>query len=189
VCRYSAPKDCSSHLGKGGKHRGQFGEPVSLAVDGLEFVYVVDAETTSLKIRQQRHSRLGNGQNWQAGRRIQRSFRPSSLSGRRSFVLDAGNARVQMFDNRWKVSEKFGSEGKWPGEFPVTSGAGHGGGCQALCWRPGQRKGAGLFRSAILQRASGPCGAGKGERIQLTWKANAETFLEHYKYTAPTHHH
>jgi len=169
-------------FGKGGKRSGQFGEPVSLAVDESEFVYVADRGNDRI-------SKFDNNGTlvWEIGKTGKQDGEfnaPSDVivsSDGEIFVLDAGNARVQVFDNRGNFLRKFGSEGKWPGEFRSPQG---------LAIEAGVRlyvgdRGNGRVQVFLLRYSpAAPRGLAvqaRANEIQLTWKENTETYLEHYR--------
>jgi tripartite motif-containing protein 71 len=169
-------------FGKGGKHRGQFGEPVSLVVDGSDFVYVADRGNDRVAKYDSNGTLV-----WETGKTGKQDGEfnaPSDLivsPDGELFVLDAGNARVQVFDNHGKFLRKFGSEGKWPGEFRSPQG---------LAMEAGARlyvgdRGNGRVQVFSLRFSPavprGLVAQARANEIQLTWKANGETFFEHYK--------
>jgi DNA-binding beta-propeller fold protein YncE len=169
-------------FGKGGKHRGQFSEPVSLALDGSEFVYVADRGNDRVSKYDSNGSLV-----WEMGKTGKQDGEfnaPSDVivsPDGEIFVLDAGNARVQVFDNRGKFLRKFGSEGKWPGEFRSPQGLAMEGGVRLYV---GDRGNGRVQVFSLRYSPAVPQGLtvqARANEIQLTWKVNTETFLEHYK--------
>jgi DNA-binding beta-propeller fold protein YncE len=169
-------------FGKGGKHRGQFGEPVSLALDGSEFVYVADRGNNRVSKYDSNGTLV-----WEMGKTGKQDGEfnaPSDVivsPDGEIFVLDAGNARIQVFDSQGKFLRKFGSEGKWPGEFRSPQGLAMEGGVRLYV---GDRGNGRVQVFSLRYSPAVPQGLAvhvRAKEIQLTWKANTETFLEHYK--------
>ncbi len=168
-------------FGKGGKRRGQFGEPVSLTVDSSEFIYVVDRGNDRISKYD------GNGALvWETGKtgKMDGEFNaPSDITvspDGELYVLDAGNARVQVFDSNGKFLRKFGNEGKGPGEFRSPQGLALEAGIRLLVGDRGNKR----IQFFSLHYSPEPprdlAAQSRANQIQLTWKANTETFLEHY---------
>jgi DNA-binding beta-propeller fold protein YncE/tetratricopeptide (TPR) repeat protein len=169
-------------FGKGGKLRRQFGEPVSLAVNGSEFIYVVDRGNDRISKYDSNGTLV-----WETGKTGKQDGEfnaPSDVlvsPDGELYVLDAGNARVQVFDGNGKFLRKFGNEGKGPGEFRSPQGLAMEAGVRLSVGDRGNKR-VQVFSLHYSPAAPRELAAqARANEIQLTWKANTETFLEHYR--------
>lgn len=169
-------------FGRSGSLPGQFREIVDLAVDAAENIYVVDRGNDRIAKYDSTGVLL-----WETGKSGGQDgeFRgPENIQispDNEIYVLDAGNARVQIYDSNGKFVRKFGSEGSEAGQFKSPLG---------LSLEEGQRLYVGdrgnkrvqvfLFRHtpAIPKEVSAQA---KINEVQLSWKANSESYLEQYK--------
>ena len=169
-------------FGSPGGQKGQFAEPVALAVDGSENIYVVDRGNN--RIAKYDHS---GALQWEAGKagRLDGEFKdPEGIvlsPDGEVYVLDGGNARVQVFDREGKFLRKFGNEGKGPGEFRSPAGLALEGGTQLYVGDRGNNR---VQVFTLLLTPSVPADVAaqpKMNEVQLSWKPNPESILEHYK--------
>jgi DNA-binding beta-propeller fold protein YncE/tetratricopeptide (TPR) repeat protein len=169
-------------FGRSGNQKGQFAEPVALAVDGSENIYVVDRGNNRIA----RYDHSGTLQ-WEAGKKgkLDGEFDgPESIvlsADGEVYVLDGGNARVQVFDREGKFLRKFGNEGKGPGEFRSPTGLALEGGIRLYV---GDRGNSRVQVFTLLLTPAVPTdltAQPKMNEVQVNWKPNAESTLEHYK--------
>jgi DNA-binding beta-propeller fold protein YncE/tetratricopeptide (TPR) repeat protein len=168
-------------FGKGGKLPGQFNDIVDIAVDAHENIYVVDRGNDRIVKTDSTGSLL-----WEAGKagRQDGEFKgPENIivsPDGEVYVLDAGNARVQVFDNTGKFLRKFGSEGFEPGSFKRPQGLALEAGLRLYVGdRENKRVQVFLlkFTPEIPREVTAQA---KINEIQLSWKANSETYVQHY---------
>ena len=96
------------------------------------------------------------------------------------YVLDAGNARVQVFDGSGKFLRKFGSEGKGPGEFQAPPGLALEAGVRLYVGDRGNNR---VQVFTLRQTPAVPrdmTAQARPNEIQLSWKPNTESYLEQY---------
>jgi DNA-binding beta-propeller fold protein YncE/tetratricopeptide (TPR) repeat protein len=169
-------------FGKGGKLPGQFSEIVDIAVDSHENIYLVDSGNDRIVKTDSTGNLL-----WETGRTGSQDgeFKgPENLvlsSDNEVFVLDAGNARIQIFDSNGKFLRKFGSEGSEAGTFREPRGLALEDGLKLYVGDGGNKR----MQVFLLKFTPGipkeAAAQPKINEIQLSWKANAETYLQHYK--------
>lgn len=169
-------------FGKGGKLAGQFNEITDIAADGSENIYVVDRGNGRIVKTDSNGILL-----WETGTtgKQEGEFKgPENIAvspDGEVFVLDSGNARVQVFDRNGKFLRKFGSEGEDPGEFRDPRGLALEEGLRLYVGdRENKRVQVFLLKHtpAVPREVSAQA---KINEIQLSWKANTETYLEQYK--------
>ena len=169
-------------FGKGGKLPGQFSEIVDIAVDAFENIYIVDRGNDRVVKTDSNGSLL-----WEAGKtgRQDGEFkRPENIivsQDKEIFVLDAGNARIQVLDFNGKYLRKFGSEGSEPGSFRDPQGLALEEGLWLYVGDRGNKRVQVFllkFTPEVPKEASAQA---KINEIQLSWKANTETYLQQYK--------
>ncbi len=170
-------------FGKSGKLPGQFWEPVDLAVDGSENIYVVDRGNDRISKYDGTGTLI-----WEAGKagREDGEFKePQTIlvsPDNELYVLDSGNARVQVFDAGSGIFlRKFGSEGKGPGEFKSPAGLALEGGVQLSVGDRGNNRVQVFTLRHTPAMPKEVSAQGRPNEIQVSWKQNAETYLEHYK--------
>jgi DNA-binding beta-propeller fold protein YncE/tetratricopeptide (TPR) repeat protein len=169
-------------FGKGGKLSGQFNDIVDIAADASENLYIVDRGNDRII-----KTDGSGGLIWETGNtgKSDGEFKgPENIavsSDGEVFVLDAGNARIQVLDNNGKYVRSFGSRGEEPGEFKAPQGFALEGG---LLLYVGDRemKRVQVFRLKFTPEIPKELSAqAKINEIQLSWKANAESYLQNYK--------
>jgi len=169
-------------FGRSGSQKGQFAELAGLAVDGSENIYVVDRGNS--RIAKYDHS---GALLWEAGKagKLDGEFKdPESIvisPDGELYVLDGGNARVQVFDQDGRYLRKFGSEGKGPGEFRSPVGLALEGGTRL---HVGDRGNGRIQVFTLLLTPLVPADVKaqpKMNEVQVSWKPNPESTLEHYK--------
>jgi DNA-binding beta-propeller fold protein YncE/tetratricopeptide (TPR) repeat protein len=169
-------------FGKSGSQKGQFAEPVALAVDGSENIYIVDRGNN--RIAKYDHSGVLQWETGKAGRLDGEFKDPENIvlsPDGEVYVLDGGNARVQVFDQEGKFLRKFGNEGKGPGEFRSPVGLALEGGTRLYVGDRGNNR---IQVFTLLLTPSVPADVAaqpKMNEVQLSWKPNSESTLEHYK--------
>ncbi len=168
-------------FGKSGALRGQFREPVDLTVDRAGNIYVVDRG----------NNRFGKYDNngallWETGKEgsADGEFdRPENIivsPDNEVFVLDAGNARVQIFDSNGKFLRKFGSQGRGPGEFKAPLGLALEAGVRLSVGDAGNNR---VQTFTLRHTPAVPqdmAAQPRPNEIQVSWKPNTESYLEHY---------
>jgi DNA-binding beta-propeller fold protein YncE/tetratricopeptide (TPR) repeat protein len=168
-------------FGKSGSLRGQFKAPVDLTVDRAGNIYVVDRGNNKFGKYD------GNGALlWESGKEgsADGEFdRPENIlvsPDNEVYVLDAGNARVQVFDSSGKFLRKFGSPGRGPGEFKAPLGLALEAGVRLSVGDAGNNR---VQTFTLRHTPAVPqdmTAQPRPNEIQVNWKPNAETFLDHY---------
>lgn len=170
-------------FGKEGKQPGQFMEPVDLSVDSAENIYVVDRGNNRISKYDSTGVLL-----WEVGKKgsLDSEFnRPESIlvsADNEVYVLDSGNNRVQVFEAATgRFLRKFGSEGRGPGEFRSPRGLALEDGIRLYV---GDRENNRVQVFTIRHTPAIPSEVTAQARIneiQLSWRQNRETYIEHYK--------
>lgn len=170
-------------FGKEGKQPGRFMEPVDLSVDSAENIYVVDREKNTVSKYDSTGVLI-----WEVGRKgaMDAEFNsPESIlvtADNEVYVLDSGNNRVQVFDaSTGRFLRKFGNEGSGPGEFRSPRGLALEDGIRLYVGDRGNRR---VQVFAIKHTPAIPSGIAAQahiNEIQLSWKQNRESYIEHYK--------
>ena len=169
-------------FGKGGKLPGQFSEPMDVAGDTAGNIYVADRGNDKICKFDENGALL-----WEAGKT---GTQEGELKGPESvlvtpdnevYVLDAGNNRVQVFDQNGKFLRAFGNEGNGRGEFKAPRGlALESGTILYVGDRGNKRTQAFTLKQTPAVPVELAAQPGMNE-VQLSWKPNVETYLEHYK--------
>jgi DNA-binding beta-propeller fold protein YncE/tetratricopeptide (TPR) repeat protein len=169
-------------FGKSGKLAGQFNELADIAVDTFENIYVVDRRNDRIAKTDSNGAFL-----WETGKTGKQDGefnKPESIAvspDGEVYVLDAGNARIQVFDSNGKFLRKFGSEGAGPGEFRNPRALALDDGLWLYVGDRGNKR-VQVFLLKNTPAIPGEVSAQpKINEIQLSWKANAETYLEQYR--------
>lgn len=169
-------------FGKAGKQAGQFNEITDITVDAEENFYLVDRGNDRIA----KYDSNG-GLLWEAGKTGKQDgeFKePENIAvspDNEVYVLDAGNARVQVFDDNGKFLRKFGSEGAESGQFRAPRGLALEEGLRLYVGDRGNNR-VQVFHLKHTPAVPKELAAlARPNEIQLSWKANAETYLEQYK--------
>lgn len=169
-------------FGKPGKLSGQFNEVVDIAVDALENVYVVDRGNNRIAKYDSTGSLL-----WETGKTGNQDGEfqgPENIvlsPDNEVYVLDAGNARIQVFDSVGKFLRKFGSEGAEAGQFKYPLGlALDEEGLRLYVGDRGNKRVQVFLLKHTPATPNEVSAQAKINEIQVSWKANTETFLERY---------
>jgi DNA-binding beta-propeller fold protein YncE/tetratricopeptide (TPR) repeat protein len=169
-------------FGKAGKLSGQFGEVVDIAADALENLYVVDRENNRIA----KYDNNG-GLIWERGKagKAEGQFRePENIivsPDMEVYVLDAGNSRIQVFDSNGTFLRLFGSEGSDTGQFRSPQGLAMEDGLRLYVGDRGNK------RVQVFDLKHTPAvpkditAQAKINEVQVSWKANTETYLDQYK--------
>lgn len=170
-------------FGKPGRLAGQLWEPVDLAVDAAENIYIVDRGND--RISKYDSTGVLQWETGKAGRGPGQFDRPESIivsPDNEVYVLDSGNSRVQVFDaSSGRYMRKFGSEGRGPGEFRSPRGMALEDGIRLYVGDSGNNR---VQVFTLRHTPSVPREVSAQVRmneIQLSWRPNQETYLEHYK--------
>ncbi len=168
-------------FGKPGKLARQFAEPVDIAVDSSENVYVADRGNDRISKYDSNGTLI-----WETGRTGKQDGEfsgPTDVlvsADNEVYVLDSGNARVQVFDTNGKFLRKFGSEGRGPGEFRSPQGLALEG---SLRLYVGDRGNGRVQVFTLRHTPAVPkelAAQARANEVQLSWKNNGESYLEHY---------
>ncbi len=168
-------------FGKSGPLRGQFKAPVDLTVDRAGNIYVVDRGNHRIAKYDSNGALL-----WESGKEGPGDGefdRPENIivsSDNELYVLDAGNARVQVFDVNGKFLRKFGSPGRGPGEFKEPLGLALEAGVRLYVGDAGNNR---VQTFTLRHTPSVPrdlAAQARPNEIQVSWKPNTESYLEHY---------
>ena len=169
-------------FGKKGKLAGQFNEIVDIAVDKAENLYVVDRGNDRIAKYDSGGSLL-----WEAGKSGTRDAEftePENIlvsPDNEVYVLDAGNARVQVFDSDGKFLRKFGSKGSGPGDFQAPLGLAMEEGRFLYVGDRGNDRVQVFLLKYTPEVPKELSAQACANLVQLSWKGNTETYLEHYK--------
>ncbi|HEY6010917.1 MAG TPA: 6-bladed beta-propeller, partial [Nitrospirota bacterium] len=169
-------------FGKAGKLPGQFNDIADLTVDAAENIYIVDRGNDRIA----KYDSNG-GLLWEAGKtgKQEAEFHgPENITvspDNEVYVLDAGNARVQVFDGNGKFLRMFGSEGSDAGQFRTPRGLALEEGIRLYVGDRGNKR-VQVFTLRHTPAVPGDVAAqARANEIQLSWKANTETFLDQYR--------
>ena len=168
-------------FGKSGKLAGQFNEIVDIAVDGSENIYVVDRGNE--RIAKYDSNGLLLWETGKTGKQDGEFQRPENIAVSRDnevYVLDAGNARVQVFSSSGKFLRKFGSEGSEPGQFKEPRGLALDEGLRLYVGDNGNNRTQVFLLKHTPASPQELSAVARANEIQLSWKENTETYLEHY---------
>ncbi len=169
-------------FGKAGKLSGQFGEVVDIAADAFENLYVADRGNDRIA----KYDSNG-GLIWETGKtgKEEGQFRePENIvvsPDNEVYVLDAGNSRIQVFDRNGTFLRKFGSEGSEAGQFREPRGLA----LEEGLWLHVGDRGNKRVQVFILKHTPAVpkdvTAQAKINEVQVSWKANTETYLDQYK--------
>jgi len=169
-------------VGKSGKLAGQFNEVVDIAVDALENIYVVDRGNNRIA----KYDSSG-GLLWETGKAGKQDGEfqgPENIvisPDDEVYVLDAGNGRIQVFSGSGKFLRKFGSEGLEAGQFKEPQGLVLEEGLRLYVGDRGNKRVQAFLLKHTTMSPKEVSAQAKMNEIQLSWKANTETYLERYK--------
>ena len=168
-------------FGKAGKQAGQFSEPVDLALDDSEHVYVVDPGNARISKFDSNGTLV-----WEKGKEgsLAGEFNsPSNIlvsPDKEIYVLDSGNGRVQVFDTDGNFLRTFGNPGKGPGEFKVPQGMALEAGVRLYV---GDRGNGRVQVFTLRQTPAMPkdvISQARPNEIHLDWNSNSESYLDRY---------
>ncbi len=168
-------------FGKSGALRGQFREPVDLTVDRAGNIYVVDRGNNRFGKYDSNGALL-----WESGKEGPGDGEfdhPENIiisPDNEVYVLDAGNARVQVFDNSGKFLRKFGSPGSGPGEFKAPLGLALEAGVRLYVGDGGNKRVQAFTLRHTPAVPRDTAAQARPNEIQVSWKPNIETYLDHY---------
>ncbi|MCK9419946.1 MAG: SMP-30/gluconolactonase/LRE family protein [Nitrospirae bacterium] len=169
-------------FGKAGKLAGQFGEVVDIATDEFENLYVADRGNDRIA----KYDSNG-GLIWETGNTgsEEGEFRePENIvvsPDNEVYVLDAGNSRVQVFDRNGKFLRKFGSEGSDAGQFREPRGLALEEGLWLYVGDRGNKRAQVFILKHTPAMPKDVTAQAKINEVQVSWKANTETYLDQYK--------
>ncbi|MFA5073656.1 MAG: 6-bladed beta-propeller [Nitrospirota bacterium] len=169
-------------FGKPGKLQGQFSEIIDIDVDVHENIYLVDCGNDRIIKTDSNGTIL-----WErgvSGNQNGEFKAPENILVSQDgevFVLDAGNARIQIFDSNGTFLRKFGCEGSGPGQFKEPQGLTLEDGLRLYVGDRGNKR-VQVFllkQTPIVPREVSA--QGKMNEIQVSWKANPETYVDQYR--------
>jgi DNA-binding beta-propeller fold protein YncE/tetratricopeptide (TPR) repeat protein len=164
-----------------GKKNGQFREPVAVAVDADGNIYVADRGGDRIM----KHDNSGN-QLWETGTRGSGDGEFDEPGGiavspdGEVYVLDRGNGRVQVLGRDGKFLRAFGNEGKGAGELEAPTALALDGSTRLLVSDRGNKRVQVVVLRHTPRMPDEVSTQPRMNEVQLSWKANTETYLETY---------